>query len=213
MSEQSTRLGLPYLLTAQAQKHVAYNEALSRLDLLVHLTVQGFEVNDPPNVPQEGEIWVLGDVSSGVWHGQAGRLAVRESDGWGFIAPALGWLAVHVTAQEPDLRVLTATGWTAAHPDTLSNLTALGVNTAPDAVNRLAVASAADGTNWQDAVIAQGGTEQISLPNGVSISGAVDLPEASIPKFIRKIDKCLISFRSKGQKCYNTGAVSWVLAG
>lgn len=133
------------------------------------------------------------------------------------------------------MRVLTASGWTAAHPDTLSNLTALGVNTTPDAVNRLAVASAAslfshdgaghhlkinkaapedtasllfqtnwsgraemgtngsdawslkvsaDGTNWQDAVIAQGGTGQISLPNGVSISGAVDLPEASIGRSV-----------------------------
>lgn len=42
----------------------------------------------------------------------------------------------------------------------------------------------ADGTNRQDAVIAQGGSEQISLPNGVSISGAVDLPEASIGRGI-----------------------------
>lgn len=74
MSEQSTRLGLPYLLPAQAQKHVTHNEALSRLDLLVHLTVQGFEVNDPPNAPQEGEIWVLGDVPSGVWHGRQADL-------------------------------------------------------------------------------------------------------------------------------------------
>ncbi|MDD7973973.1 hypothetical protein, partial [Roseinatronobacter alkalisoli] len=33
------------------------------------------------------------------------------------------------------------------------------------------------------------------------------------PKFISKIDKCLISFRPNGQKCYNKDAVSWVLAG
>jgi len=33
------------------------------------------------------------------------------------------------------------------------------------------------------------------------------------PKFINKTDKCLISFRPNGQKCYNMGAVKWVLAG
>ena len=33
------------------------------------------------------------------------------------------------------------------------------------------------------------------------------------PKFINKTDKCLISFRPNGQKCYNMGAIKWVLAG
>ncbi len=36
---------------------------------------------------------------------------------------------------------------------------------------------------------------------------------ARYPKFISKIDKCMISFRPNGQKCYNTGTVRWVLAG
>lgn len=33
------------------------------------------------------------------------------------------------------------------------------------------------------------------------------------PKFIDKIDKCLISFRPNGRKCYNTSVVRLVLAG
>lgn len=33
------------------------------------------------------------------------------------------------------------------------------------------------------------------------------------PKFINKIDKCLISFRPNGRKCYNTSVVRLVLAG
>ncbi len=36
---------------------------------------------------------------------------------------------------------------------------------------------------------------------------------ALTPKFINKIDKCLISFRPNGQKCYNKSAVRLALAG
>ena len=41
------------------------------------------------------------------------------------------------------------------------------------------------------------------------------LKEMSVdyPKFISKIDKCLISFRPNGQKCYNKSAVRLALAG
>jgi hypothetical protein len=39
MPETSTHLLLPYLLAAQAQKHVAVNEALRLLDGLVQLAV------------------------------------------------------------------------------------------------------------------------------------------------------------------------------
>ena len=36
MSDTTTHLGLPYLLAAQAQKHVTHNEALRLLDAMVH---------------------------------------------------------------------------------------------------------------------------------------------------------------------------------
>lgn len=47
-------------------------------------------------------------------------------------------------------------------------------------------------------------------------AGALFLPvggSSISPKIISKIDKCMISFRLNGRKCYNTGAISWVLAG
>ena len=37
--------------------------------------------------------------------------------------------------------------------------------------------------------------------------------ECLAPKFINKTDKCLISFRRNGQKCYNKSAVRLALAG
>jgi hypothetical protein len=39
MSDATTRLLLPYILAAQAQKHVTHNEALQILDGLVQLSV------------------------------------------------------------------------------------------------------------------------------------------------------------------------------
>ncbi len=39
MSDQSTLLSLPYIMPAQAQKHLTHNEALRTLDTLVQLSV------------------------------------------------------------------------------------------------------------------------------------------------------------------------------
>ena len=56
MPDDSPRLGLPFLMPAQAQKHVTHNEALERLDLLVQLTVEAFEANTPPTMPLDGQV-------------------------------------------------------------------------------------------------------------------------------------------------------------
>ena len=44
-------LSLPYLATAQAQKHVTVNEALSQLDGLVQLSVLDRDLASPPGSP------------------------------------------------------------------------------------------------------------------------------------------------------------------
>ncbi|MFC3119936.1 DUF2793 domain-containing protein [Jhaorihella thermophila] len=60
MTDLSPRLGLPYLLPSQAQKHVTHNEALRLLDALVQLTVESFEALTPPASPADGECHALG---------------------------------------------------------------------------------------------------------------------------------------------------------
>ena len=40
MSDATPRLGLPWLMPAQAQKHVTVNESLGRLDALVQAAAQ-----------------------------------------------------------------------------------------------------------------------------------------------------------------------------
>ncbi|MFN7002557.1 MAG: DUF2793 domain-containing protein [Roseinatronobacter sp.] len=139
MSETTARLSLPYILPAQAQKHVTHNEALARLDLLVQLVVEAFGATEPPSTPAEGQIWALGATPSGPWTGQADRLAIWQGGDWLFLSPQDGWRAASGT----DLRVWSGTGWETPDLPDLDNLPGLGIGTSHDLVNRLAVASEA----------------------------------------------------------------------
>ena len=87
MPDTSERLSLPYLMPAQAQKHVTHNEALQRLDLLVQLAVEGFDANTPPALPQAGEVHALGTAPTAAWAGHVGELAVWIGETWQFSAP------------------------------------------------------------------------------------------------------------------------------
>ena len=51
MSDATTHLLLPYILAAQAQKHVTHNEALRLLDGLVQLSVLDRDLTAPPGSP------------------------------------------------------------------------------------------------------------------------------------------------------------------
>ncbi len=139
MSDLSPRLALPFILPAQAQKHVTHNEALTRLDLLTQLTVMAFGATQPPSLPAEGEIWALGPGASGAWAGHDGALAAWIGDSWQFITPAPGWRA----ASGGDLRIWTGSAWTPLATADLENVPGLGVNTGFDTTNRLSVSAPA----------------------------------------------------------------------
>ena len=71
MSE-TTRLNLPYLAEAQAQKHVTINEGLRRLDALVHLGVKSATTDDEPSTAPDGDAYILTAAATGpTWTGQA----------------------------------------------------------------------------------------------------------------------------------------------
>ncbi len=90
---ETSRLGLPLLDPAQAQKHVTVNEALSRLDALTQLALDGIDVTQPPAFPSEGDVYAIGADAVGEWSGQDGTLAVFLNNGWLFVAPGIGWRA------------------------------------------------------------------------------------------------------------------------
>ena len=141
MSDLSPRLGLPYLLPAQAQKHVTHNEALRRLDLLVQLVLEAVAAETPPPAPGEGQAWGLGAAPAGAWAGQAGTIAIYSDAAWMFVTPGPGWRAFD--RESGGTRVWDGGGWVTPDAPSLDNLEGLGVNAGYDAVNRLAVSAEA----------------------------------------------------------------------
>ncbi|MCL4674606.1 MAG: DUF2793 domain-containing protein, partial [Pararhodobacter sp.] len=138
MSSWSANLELPYMADAQAQKHVTHNEALERLDAIVQLSVSAFEAVTPPVSATEGAVWAIGPGAVNDWVGHDGDLAMWSNGGWVFVTPRTGWRAALGT----DLRVWDGTGWSEPDLPTIQNVPGVGINTAFDTNNRLALASA-----------------------------------------------------------------------
>ena len=164
MSDTSANLSLPYLLPAQAQKHVTHNEALRALDALVMAAVESRALSVPPASPAEGARYLVAAPASGDWTGQEEALALWDAGGWLFFAPRPGW-RVRVLDEALDL-VWQDGAWGAAGGGGTPAL--LGVNTAADAVNRLAVASDAtllthDGAGHQLKINKAGAGDTASL--------------------------------------------------
>jgi hypothetical protein len=84
-------LGLPFILQGQAQKEVTHNEALIRLDALVHGSVRSRTLATPPGSPANGERWIVPAGATGAWAGQAGRIAHWNVNAWAYLTPVTGW--------------------------------------------------------------------------------------------------------------------------
>jgi hypothetical protein len=95
MSDQTTRLQLPFLAAGQAQKHVIVNESLLRLDALVQLAAMSASAASQLALPTDGDIYILSAGKSGAdWGARAnGALAYYRDGVWEEIAPREGWLA------------------------------------------------------------------------------------------------------------------------
>lgn len=89
----SFHLGLPFLEAAQAQKHVTVNEALRRLDALLHLSVAACDLVAPPGEVEEGARYIVGAEAEGAWTGHDGKIAALIDGAWVFFAPRAGWQA------------------------------------------------------------------------------------------------------------------------
>lgn len=142
MSDLSPRLGLPYILASQAQKHVTHNEALLKLDSLVQLSVASKDLTSPPGAPANGDAYIIPAGATGAWAGQVGKLAVWQENAWAFHDPTEGW-----TAWVSDLDRMWSfdgTAWVQTTPaEDFQNIPMLGVNTTADTTNRLSVSSPA----------------------------------------------------------------------
>lgn len=138
MTDTTANLALPYLLAAQAQKHVTHNEALQRLDALVQLVITG-TLTSPPANAGEGECYWTAAPATDDWSGREGRLAFRQDGTWIFIAPRAGWRAFDLQRGRPV--VFSGASWNDQPLPADAAVETLGVNAAADGYNRLAVAA------------------------------------------------------------------------
>ncbi|MDP2061926.1 MAG: DUF2793 domain-containing protein [Phaeovulum sp.] len=90
---ETTRMALPLLQPAQAQKHVTVNEALMRLDGLVNLVLESRSIALPPTTVPNGQCFGVPLGAVNAWAGQGGRVAIGTNGGWVFVAPQFGWRA------------------------------------------------------------------------------------------------------------------------
>lgn len=101
---------LPLLFAGQAQKELTVNEALSRVDALLHPVVEG-EADTPPASPAAGECWLVGASPTGIWSGHAAALACFTAGVWIFSEPREGMRVFDSSAGQS---LLYRGGWAAA---------------------------------------------------------------------------------------------------
>lgn len=82
--DEPPRLGLPYLLANQAQKHEALYAALSRLDSLAQLCAANRVLSRLPGRVAGGEAWIIGP-------GPSSALLDRMGDGSSLRRSEAGW--------------------------------------------------------------------------------------------------------------------------
>jgi hypothetical protein len=134
----STHLDLPFILPAQAQKHITHNEALIALDVLTQLAVLDRHTATPPVTPTTGDRYIVAAAATGDWAGHTGDIAHYDGAAWLFYAPQPGWCAFVLA--ELGLVAFDGTDWLPVFG--LDHQAGqLGINTAADPTNRLAVKS------------------------------------------------------------------------
>lgn len=144
----TANLILPLMSAAQSQKHVTHNEAVLRLDVLVQLAVKSTTLTAPPGAPADGDRYLIATGATGAWAGKDLNITYYSSGAWVFLPPRKGWLCwdevngllltykgaptywVQDLVNAASLATLLASGTTASR---------IGINTASDTNNRLAV--------------------------------------------------------------------------
>ncbi len=91
---QTPRHALPQLVLAQAQKEITHNEALTRIDALLHPVVEA-RLGTPPAAltsAQSGQCWLVDANASGDWQTRENEIAYWTGESWRFLVPTDGML-------------------------------------------------------------------------------------------------------------------------
>lgn len=164
MSDTTAHLALPFIMAAQAQKHVTMNEALRMLDGIVQLAILDRDLTDPPACPAEGDCYIPSSGATGAWAGWAGSIAYWIDGAWMRIMPSAGWMAW--IEDEAQAIVWTGNNW-------LSVVDAMGFIAHAASV---AVAREANGATTGMAVL----EETIAGLSGASVNSTIVIPNRAI---------------------------------
>ncbi|WJY19457.1 DUF2793 domain-containing protein [Alteriqipengyuania flavescens] len=85
----TSRHSLPLLFPGQAAKEATLNEAIVRLDCLVHPVILGEALSDPAN-PNDGDAWIVGPAAGGAFAGRDDAVAFYAAGAWHFLDASPG---------------------------------------------------------------------------------------------------------------------------
>lgn len=159
--DNSPRLGLSYVMAAQAQKHVTVNETFRRLDALVQMSVLSADVAVEPAAPAESDAYILPPGKTGAtWDGFVDfAVAIFQDGAWMEIVPPDGAIAFVADAGRHKLRGVA--GWADLSADLPEQLPRFGVNAAPDDTNRLTVKAEAELLSHDDVTPGSGDARKV----------------------------------------------------
>jgi hypothetical protein len=146
--DRTTNLKIPYILMAQAQKHVTHNEALLMIDALMQMGVQSRAMSEPPADLADGARFIVPETAAGAWIDQHAKIAAWQDGGWRFYQPVEGWIAF--CSNENRLLVFHEGSWQVLE-SSIDFAERLGINATADGPNRLALAGDASLFNHEGA--------------------------------------------------------------
>ena len=190
--DQTPNLELPYIMAAQAQKHVTHNEAIRALDAVVHLAVIDRNQNTPPASPANGDRYIVAPSPFGDWTDQAHNIAAFQDGAWSFYKPQIGWTTW--VADETLQLVWDGSAWapTAGSSASVNPTPLVGVNATADTTNRFALSSEASlfnhvGAGHQVKINKNAASDTASLLYQTNWSGRAELGTTSDDNFHLKV--------------------------
>jgi hypothetical protein len=173
--DKTTNLSLPYIMAAQAQKHVTHNEDIRALNAVVQLSATSKSLSAPPANPIEGQRFIIAASPTGAWQGKTGQIAAWQDGAWMFYPPQEGWLAW--VTNDDALFAWDGTNWVQAGGGdgggsaSVNPVSLVGVNTTADTTNKLAVKSDAVLLSHDD-VTPGSGDVQVKLNKAGTVASA-----------------------------------------
>lgn len=191
--EETDNLRLPYLMAAQAQKHVTHNEALRSLDAIVQLAVEDRDLTGPPLTPADGARYLVGSPATGDWSGREGDIAAYQDGTWMFHTPREGWIAW--ISDENAAVVYDGTAWatlSSGGGGSVNPTPLVGINATADTTNRISVSAPAsllshEGAGHRLKINKAALTDTASLLYQTAFSGRAELGLAGDDDFHFKV--------------------------